>query len=136
MRNPLPDFVLTLVVLTAIFIAVHSYNMSLRNDTDYFENVDNCPQMYARENGALLAYSNSTLIINGQYRNQLEPRELYPFYKNVQKRDKIPFTHEAAVARTGSSQSLLHAETGVLEKLQDLNRFIEFHEPLPPRKPH
>ena len=29
MRNPLPDFILTLVVLTAIFIAVHSYNTSL-----------------------------------------------------------------------------------------------------------
>lgn len=39
MRNPLPDFVLTLVILTAIFIAVHSYNTSLRMDTDYFDYV-------------------------------------------------------------------------------------------------
>ena len=37
MRNPMPDFVLTLVILTAIFIAVHSYNTSLRNDIDYFD---------------------------------------------------------------------------------------------------
>lgn len=37
MRNPLPDFVLTLVILTAIFIAVHSYNTSLKTNTDYFD---------------------------------------------------------------------------------------------------
>ena len=50
MRNPLPDFVLTLVILTAIFIAVHSYNTSLRNDIDYFDfipsSIENFIQVY------------------------------------------------------------------------------------------
>ena len=37
MRNPMPDFIVTLVILTAIFIAVHSYNTSLRNNIDYYD---------------------------------------------------------------------------------------------------
>ena len=44
MRNPMPDFIVTLVILTAIFIAVHSYNTSLRNDINYYDFVPSTNQ--------------------------------------------------------------------------------------------
>ena len=44
MRNPMPDFIVTLVILTAIFIAVHSYNTSLRNDINYYDFVPSSNQ--------------------------------------------------------------------------------------------
>ena len=42
MRNPIPDMIFTLVVLTAIFIAVHSYQGSLRNiNLEYYDYMTN-----------------------------------------------------------------------------------------------
>ena len=38
MRNPLPDLIITLVVLSAIFVAVHSY-YNYDNPPMFFENI-------------------------------------------------------------------------------------------------
>jgi|TARA_B110000858_G_scaffold198491_1_gene265674 hypothetical protein len=38
MRNPLPDLIITLVVLSAIFVAVHSY-YNFDNPPMYYDNI-------------------------------------------------------------------------------------------------
>jgi len=37
MRNPLPDMIITLMVLTVIFVAVNSYRSSYNNNSDYYD---------------------------------------------------------------------------------------------------